>query len=483
MDRRRDDPSNHTFSDADPAPAPRVAVIGGGPAGLMAAEAAVACGVAVDLYEAKGSVGRKLLIAGRGGLNLTHSEPSGAFVQRYGSHAREVAAWLADFDAGALRAWARALGVDTFVGSSGRVFPSDMKAAPLLRAWVHRLRESGVRFHVRHRWLGWNQRKALRFELAQRGEGLAAAVRTVDVEADAVVLALGGASWPQLGSDGAWVPWLAAHGVGLTPLAASNCGFEVDWSAHFAARNAGQPIKAVVARVHRREGGTIEQQGELVVTEHGLEGQLIYALSAPLRDAIAHDGTATLTFDLMPGWAHERLVRELATARGTRTRSEHWRRRLKLEGAKAALVIEHFHRCAHAVSARETARGEAASQAEARQAGAHAALDDAERVARVLKALPIALLRPRPIAEAISSAGGVRFASLTDSLALRARPDTFVAGEMIEWDAPTGGYLLTACWASGLRAGRAAAAFADAARPTPAARGTVPSIRAPRAAG
>ncbi|HET9483034.1 MAG TPA: TIGR03862 family flavoprotein, partial [Xanthomonadales bacterium] len=215
---------------------PRIAVIGGGPAGLMAAEAARSAGAAVDLFEAKGSVGRKFLIAGRGGLNLTHADPPAQFAARYGERAAEVGGWLADFDAQALRAWARGLGVETFVGSSGRVFPADLKAAPLLRHWVHRLRESGVRFHVRHRWTGWAESGALAFE-APSG--------AIEVAADATVLALGGASWPQLGSDGSWVPLLVARGVAVAPLRPANCGFDIGWSPHFAARHAGHPLKPV----------------------------------------------------------------------------------------------------------------------------------------------------------------------------------------------------------------------------------------------
>ena len=394
---------------------PRVAVIGGGPAGLMAAEAARAAGADVDLYEAKGSVGRKFLIAGRGGLNLTHSEPRAKFVARYGTRAPAVGAWLEDFDAKALRAWAKALGIETFIGSSGRVFPTDFKAAPLLRHWVHRLREAGVRFRVRHRWTGW------------RGDALVFSTEAGELEdrPDAVVLALGGASWPQLGSDGAWVPWLEASGVEVAPLEPANCGFDADFSPHFAGRHAGEALKSVVARV-----GDHVQQGECVVTATGLEGQLVYALSTDVRAAIARDARATMVFDLAPGHTREWLEHELAAPRGGRSRSEHWRRRVHIHGAKAGLVHEHLPR---------------------------AAWDDAARVAAAMKALPVTLLRPRPSAEAISTAGGVRLEALDATLMAKAVPGLFCAGEMLDWEAPTGGYLLTACFASGVRAGRAAA--------------------------
>jgi uncharacterized flavoprotein (TIGR03862 family) len=400
----------------------RVAIVGGGPAGLMAAEAARARGASVDLYEGKGSVGRKLLIAGRGGLNLTHGEPYDAFVTRYGARSPVIDGLLRDFGADRLRAWAAELGVDTFVGSSGRVFPSDMKAAPLLRAWVHRLREQGVRFHARHRLVG------LRRESSHDGWALQFDVdgTMVEATADAVVLALGGASWPQLGSDGAWVGLVRALGVDVAPLVPANCGFDVAWTPFFADKFAGAPIKSVVATAP----GAAPQQGEFVITKDGIEGQLIYALSAPLRDAIAQEGSTTLTLDLMPGWTRDRIAKALATPRGGRSRSEVWRRRIHLEGVKAALL--------HEVLPREQ-------------------LDDATTVASTIKALPLRLERTRPIAEAISTAGGVRFESLDANLMSKAATGLYFAGEMLDWEAPTGGYLLTASFASGLRAGAAAA--------------------------
>ncbi|MEP7187282.1 MAG: TIGR03862 family flavoprotein, partial [Rhodanobacter sp.] len=270
----------------------RLAIIGGGPAGLMAAEAACAAGAAVDLYDAMGSVGRKFLLAGKGGLNLTHSEPSARFIERYGSRQNDVARWLQTFNAEALREWARGLGVETFAGSSGRIFPSDLKAAPLLRRWLHRLRESGVTFHMHHRWLGWQAHGALHFATPQGDRA---------VPADAVILALGGASWPQLGSDGSWVAPLQKSGVAIAPLQAANCGFELSWSEHLSSRFAGAPLKPVVVHWTDRSGVAHARQGEFVLSEYGIEGSLIYAIGAELREQIRERGAATLTLDLAPG--------------------------------------------------------------------------------------------------------------------------------------------------------------------------------------
>lgn len=401
----------------------RLAIVGGGPAGLIAAETARAAGAEVDVYEAKGSVGRKFLIAGKGGLNLTHSDPFERFVARYRERATAVGEWLADFDADALRAWAQAQGVETYVGSSGRVFPLDRKAAPLLRGWVRRLKDAGVRFHVQQRWLGWAADGALRFAGAD-GEQR--------VQADACVLALGGGSWPQLGSDGAWQDTLRTRGVEVAPLQPANCGFDVDWSAYFRERHAGAPLKPVVAHWHDAQGQAQSLQGECVVGEHGIEGSLIYALAADLRESIAAHGPATLWLDLAPGRDLPRLQAELGKPRGGRSFGEHLRRQAGIDGVKAALLFEIL----------------------GKQAG-----QDPMLAAATLKRLPLTLLRPRPLAEAISSAGGVRLEALDAQLMLRALPGTFCAGEMLDWEAPTGGYLLTACFASGVRAGRGAVAW------------------------
>lgn len=400
---------------------PGVAVIGGGPAGLMAAEAARAAGVAVDLFEAKPSVGRKLLIAGRGGLNLTHGEARLAFDQRYSRGGERVADWLDDFDGPALRAWARELGIETFVGSSGRVFPNDLKAAPLLRAWVARLKAQGVRLHMRHRWTGFDADGAAWFDTPQGPQ---------QFSAGAVVLALGGGSWPQLGSDAAWLPWLAARGVATVPLEASNCGFDVAWSEFLTSKFAGAPLKPVVAHWRDGDGREHQQQGECVLSAHGIEGSLIYAIGPDLRAALRRDGHTLLHLDLLPGLSLERVRDALTKPRDGRSLSEVLRRRLKLDGAKAALL---------------------------REVLAPAVFADPASLAVAIKRLPLRLGTARPIAEAISTAGGLVLDGIAASSAIKALPGWFACGEMLDWDAPTGGYLLTACFASGVRAGRAAA--------------------------
>jgi uncharacterized flavoprotein (TIGR03862 family) len=407
----------------------RVAVVGGGPAGLMAAEVMSATGLRVDVFDAMPSVGRKFLLAGRGGLNLTHSEAPELFLSRYGARRTQVGAWLAGFGPQQLRDWAQGLGVETFVGSSGRVFPQEMKAAPLLRAWLHRLRGAGVAFHARHRWLGWDTDGALRFA-TPAGES--------KVGADATVLALGGGSWARLGSDGAWVPLLLARGVAVQPLRPANCGFDVVWSEHLRQRFAGQPVKAVRAAFVAPDGSRIEREGEFLVTEHGVEGSLIYALSAPLRDGIEATGSATLQLDLAPGRTLQRLTDDLAQGRGRDSLANHLRRRAGIDGVKSALL-------------HEFATGED--------------LASPTRLAAIIKALPLHLVAPRPLDEAISSAGGVDFAAVDDHLMLRALPGTFCAGEMLDWEAPTGGYLLTACFASGRAAGRGVLRRLAAAQP------------------
>jgi len=411
--------------DVRPNPDRSVAIIGGGPAGLMAAEAASNAGARVDVYDAMPSVGRKFLMAGKGGLNLTHSEPREAFLSRYGARRAWLEPLLARFGPEALRAWALGLGVDSFVGSSGRVFPSGMKAAPLLRAWLHRLRAAGVRFHMRHRWCGWDENGALRFATPQ-GERA--------VRAGAVVLALGGGSWARLGSTGAWVPLLAAHGVRVAPLRPANCGFDTGWSEHFRARYAGQPVKPVVVVYAGPDGIESRQQGEFMVTATGIEGGIIYAFSARLRDEIEAKGVAQLHLDLAPGRDLARLVQELSRGRGSSSMANHLRRRAGITGAKAGLL-------------RELLPSED--------------LADPARLAAAIKSLPLRLIAPRPLDEAISSAGGVAFEDLDERLMIRALPGVFCAGEMLDWEAPTGGYLLTACFASGRAAGAGAVTWLE----------------------
>ena len=388
----------------------RVAIIGGGPAGLMAAEVLGLAGVNVDLYDAMPSVGRKFLLAGVGGMNITHAEDYAAFVSRYGERAGDLRPLLDAFSPDSLREWIHGLGIDTFVGSSGRVFPSDMKAAPLLRAWLKRLRESGVQLHTRQRWLGWDEHGALRIAGPQ-GE--------TQVEADATLLALGGGSWARLGSDGAWVPLLQNRGIAIAPLQPANCGFEVaGWSEHLREKFAGAPLKTVSLALP----GEAPRKGEFVLTATGIEGSLVYALSAPIRNTINRDGAATVLLDLLPDRTLTQIASALARPRGSQSMAKHLHRQLKLDGAKAALLRELTD----------------ATTFQAPQA-----------LAAAIKALPIRLVRPRPLDEAISSAGGVPFEELDEDLMLRRLPGVFCAGEMLDWEAPTGGYLLTACFASG----------------------------------
>ncbi len=398
----------------------RVTIVGGGPAGLMAAEAARAAGAQVDVYDAMGSVGRKFLLAGKGGLNLTHGEPPVPFAKRYGDRAVAVARWLQTWGPQDVRHWAGELAVPTFVGSSGRVFPTDMKAAPLLRAWLRRLREAGVVFHMRERWLGWNEHGALRF-VGPAGEHLLAS--------SVVVLALGGASWPQLGSDGAWVEPLRAAGVDVAALKPANGGFNVAWSAHLRQRHAGSALKSVVAHWTDCAGVEHARQGECVITEYGVEGSLIYAMGADLRERFARHGEAHVRLDLVPGCSEAVLAARLAS-RGKHSVGDWLRRRAHLDATKVALVFELLDK---------------------------AVLTDPLALAAQLKALPLRLQGPRPVTETISSAGGVRLEALDADLMVLARPGLFIAGEMLDWEAPTGGYLLTACFASGRIAGLGAA--------------------------
>jgi uncharacterized flavoprotein (TIGR03862 family) len=409
-----------------------VAVIGGGPSGLMAAETLSQGGVQVDVYDAMPSVGRKFLLAGKGGMNITHSEANDIFLSSYGERRHQIASLVEEFDPSSLREWVHGLGIDTFVGTSGRVFPTEMKAAPLLRAWLHRLRAAGVRFHMRHRWIGWTE--------ASGGRGLR--FSTPDGErsahADAVVLALGGGSWPRLGSDGAWAALLEKQCVAVAPLRPANCGFNTGWSEHFRTRFAGHPVKTVVASCGDGRNGTQRRQGEFVVTGFGVEGGLIYALSAPLRDEIAACGSATLYLDLAPGKDLQRVINEVAHPRGSRSISSHLQSRVGITGVKTGLLRELMPPDAFA---------------------------DPVRLGNAIKALPLRLLAARPIEEAISSAGGVLFEALDEKLMLRALPGVFCAGEMLDWEAPTGGYLLTACFATGRHAGAGVLQWLDSPHP------------------
>lgn len=384
----------------------RIAIIGGGPAGLMAAETISAAGHAVTVYEGMPTVGRKFLMAGKSGLNLTHAEPMDDFLSRFGTARERLEPALRAFGNDAVRAWSGGLGIETFVGSSGRVFPKSMKGSPLLRNWLKRLEGQGVEVLTRHRWGGFDGGDLV-FETP------AGPVREAF---EAVVLALGGASWPRLGSDAAWVPWLEAKGVSVERLRPANCGFDVNWSQELAERFAGAPVKSVVAG---------DQSGEFVISRHGIEGSLIYARSAGLRDALER-GPAAFVIDLAPGRPLEKLHRDLERQPAKASFSNRLRKGAGLDGAKAALVREFTN---------------AAERA------------DNGALARAIKALSIPVERPRPIAEAISSAGGVAWHEIDSNFMLSRLPGVFVAGEMLDWEAPTGGYLLTACLATGRAAG------------------------------
>ncbi|EJN28877.1 TIGR03862 family flavoprotein [Pseudomonas sp. GM80] len=391
-----------------------VAIIGGGPAGLMAAEVLSQAGIRVDLYDGMPSVGRKFLLAGVGGMNITHSEAYPAFLSRYAERAPQIAPLLRGFDADALCKWIHDLGIETFIGSSGRVFPTDMKAAPLLRAWLKRLRDSGVVIHTRHRWLGWDEHGALRID-SPEGE--------ITVKPDATLLALGGGSWSRLGSDGAWMLPLEQRGVGLAPLQPSNCGFEVQaWSELMVSKFAGAPLKNIAIGLN----DDIPRLGECVITATGIEGSLIYALSAPIREAINQYGAAVVHIDLLPGRPVDKLQAALSKPRGSRSMAKHLHSQVGIDGVKAALL---------------------------RELTDAATFADPALLARAIKALPLTLVKPRPLDEAISSAGGVTFEAMDERLMLKALPGVFCAGEMLDWEAPTGGYLLTGCFASGRAAG------------------------------
>lgn len=398
-------------------PESRATVIGGGPAGLMAADVLSAGGVPVDLYDAMPSVGRKFLLAGIGGMNITHSEALPDFIARYGERSNDLRGMLEEFGNEDLREWIHQLGIETFVGSSGRVFPKEMKAAPLLRAWLHRLREQGVRIHTRHRWQGWDENGKLLFLHREL---------PVTSAPDATVLALGGGSWKRLGSDGAWLPWLRQRGVLTSELLPSNCGFECEWSDVHRQRFAGKPVKNIAMRL---PGDSDFRKGEFLVTDFGIEGSLVYALSAQIRDALHMGSKVTVEIDLLPDVTLEKLAGKLSHSRGHKSFSEFLRRRAGLEGVKASILREVEPRLADLA---------------------------VEDLAHAIKRVHLPLLRPRPVDEAISTAGGVEFSAMTPDLMLIEIPGVFCAGEMLGWEAPTGGYLLTACFTTGRRAGEGA---------------------------
>ncbi|AYG68555.1 MULTISPECIES: TIGR03862 family flavoprotein [unclassified Rhizobium] len=390
----------------------QIAIIGGGPAGLMAAETLSLLGHRITVYDSMPTVARKFLLAGKSGLNITHSEDYHLFADRFGAASVRLRAALDEFGPNDVRAWAEGLGTETFVGSSGRVFPKVMKASPLLRAWLARLEARGVSILMRHRWCGF-ENDCLLFETPRGREA---------VRHDAVLLALGGASYARLGSDTAWVSWLRDKGIDIAAFQPANCGFDVTWSAPFSERFAGEPLKAVTAI---SEAGTVP--GEFVISKTGIEGSLVYAHAASLRDRLTRKGDASLIVDLAPGRNEERLARDLARQDPKASFTNRLRKGAGIEDVKAGLL---------------------------RELADPAALSHPERLAHLIKALPIPLLRPRPIAEAISSAGGIRWDGIDKGYMLKKLPGMFVAGEMIDWEAPTGGYLLTACFATGRAAAK-----------------------------
>lgn len=390
----------------------KIAIIGGGPAGLMAAEMLSGTGHAVTVYDAMPTVSRKFLLAGKSGLNITHSEDYARFVTRYGAASARLRPALDGFTPADVQRWAADLGTETFTGSSGRVFPTAMKASPLLRAWLRRLEARGVRILTRHRWTGF----------AENGFAFDTPEGPKTIDCDAALLALGGASWPRLGSDGAWTAWLSGKGVEIAAFRPANCGFDVAWDDGFTQRFAGQPVKSVTAT---SDAGTFP--GEFVITRNGIEGSLVYTHAASLRDRLQSEDRAALILDLAPGRSVERLARDLARQGSKASFANRLRKGAGIDGVKIALL---------------------------RAFAPPAALADPKKLARQIKATPLAVLRPRPIAEAISSAGGIRLDAIDDGYMLKALPGVFAAGEMLDWEAPTGGYLLTACFATGRAAAR-----------------------------
>ncbi len=398
-------------------------VIGAGPAGLMAAEQLTQAGIEVDIFDAMPTAGRKLLRAGIGGLNLTHAEPKADFVTRYGTKQAQIEAWLDAFDANNLRQWARELGVETFVGSSGRVFPNEKKAAPLLRAWLKRLKEQGARLHTRQRWVGWQEPGILLFE---QGDNVSR------YRADAVIFALGGGSWAKLGSTGQWLTTFCDQGIHCVPFRASNSGFECVWSQDIKQGFAGTPLKSVALCVPTANGNVWRKKGDAVISNYGIEGSLVYAASAMIRDTLEQKNECVVYWDLLPDKTHEQILSLLKQARKGESVSNLLRKRLKLSPVKMALL--------KALTTKE-------------------AMHDIGNLPGLLKQLPLSLTGIRPIDEAISTDGGIAFDELTKALMLNKMPGTFCAGEMLDWEAPTGGFLLTACFASGLISGQGAVAW------------------------
>ncbi|SBS25595.1 -like protein [Marinomonas aquimarina] len=378
----------------------------------MAAEVIQAAGHQVHVYDAMPSACRKFLLAGIGGMNITHSEPYNDFITRYYDKAKWLAPSIQAFNADALRQWIHDLGIDTFVGTSGRVFPEKMKAAPLLRNWLKRLKDAGVEFHMRHKLIALDGLQA-----TFNYEGL-----DKSKSADAIVLALGGASWPKLGSDGKWVGFLARQGVDITPLESTNCGFHSHWSEHLQTKLAGAPLKGVSFSMKLPDGSLMEQKGECIVTRDGMEGSLIYAFSKHLRDAINVRGEGKLTIDLLPDLSREQLILKLSNTKAKESLAKYLKRTIKLDSIKSALLYEAYQK---------------------------EDFDTPQKLARCLKSIPVSFYKTKPLDEVISTAGGISQASVNQHFMLKKIPGVFCAGEMLDWEAPTGGYLLTACFATG----------------------------------
>jgi hypothetical protein len=391
-------------------------VIGGGPAGLMAAEHLASQGFSVNVFDAKPAVLRKFLVAGKGGLNLSRDEDFEIFLSRYGNRTKELEPFLHSFGPTELRDWVRNLGFETFVGSSDKVFPNDMQAVSIRLAWIQRLKQQGIRFHLNQRWQGWDQNKNLVFQ---------SKFENVITQPNAVILALGGASWPTTGSDGTWVTILQQQGIEISPLKPANCGFDVKWSEYFRDRFQGTPLKSVVIHFQPTTGEPVQRLGEFLITHYGVEGSLIYAFSAAIRDEILEFGQAIIHLDLAPDWSIEQLETRLSRPRGSRSTSSHIEKSVGIHGVKANLLWEFLPR---------------------------SVFNDPKQLAAAIKSLAVPLVAPRPIEEVISTAGGVRFEDLDDHLMLKKLPGVFCAGEMLDWEAPTGGYLLTACFSTGLAA-------------------------------
>lgn len=393
-----------------------VAIIGAGPAGLMAADILSSQGIKADIFDAMPTAGRKFLMAGKSGLNISHSEPLDKLLARFGDKEKMLAPALNAFNASDIEKFMAELGIESFVGSSGRIFPKAMKTAPLLRAWLKRLSDNGATLHTRHRWTGWDDDGSLVFSVASEN---------IHYRSKATVLALGGGSWSRLGSDAAWVDTLTTKGVTVNPLKPANCGFDVTWSEHFLSRCEGEPVANVILS-HQDQ----TSKGSFVVTKNGIEGGAVYMISAALRDGVDANGSTMLMVDLTPDKSAEQLQRALSSSRGRKSLSNHMRRTTGIHGVKAQLL---------------------------RECLPNETFDDMPALARAIKGVPIKIERPRPIDEAISTAGGVSFDAMDENFKLKAIENTYCIGEMMDWEAPTGGYLITACMATGHHVGNAIA--------------------------